>query len=551
MEYSSTALSLLDRMMMNKIVLLCIVLIFNASWVVASERSITESSNRNGGGKGRGTKTRSRHLYGKGKGKGKGKGSSKKATSPPTVSSHPSLEPSSAPSGVPTLSSAPSSIPSPYPSGAPTSSPSYTPSSLPSVSSYPSLEPTATPSSEPTLTPSASPSESPQPSGKPSISSAPSIDTISGLKIIVDPNGNEGIQIGCAVPIDASDVEFAQATVREALVDFIFLVKFEKNASIEQILNDLDRDFVQFIFDNYIACPSDAFDVTKPIGIWSSPMDSVADDFVCAKQDEDTICLAIEGSFTMLYPTSTEIVLSVEEENVLGFIKDAIEAAETRIRREMQQTHSFSSSNNDIKELVYIGKRNEVKFSQGGLISRATDQNQEYLGNEKLSTMGSVLVGSSVIIVLGMLFAVNRRKKRRKDNDVITLRNKSGYAEYDADDSINGKSATEILTPTSSPDRELKFPLRLPIATLGENVNHSSERHFTQNVHHCNSATCQVCQSQQNPEFIRLNDLHEDMDIDYSRASSSPLDFDFEPASRGLHDDYSKRTYITPNTVTL
>lgn len=535
--------------MMNKLVLLCVLMVVNSSWIVASERSISKNRNRNHIGRVRESKIRSRNL---GKGKGKGKGSSKKATSPPTISSHPSLDPSSSPSGVPTISSAPSAIPSPYPSGAPTSSPSHSPSSPPTVSSHPSSVPTSSPSSEPTSTPSLSPSKSPQPSGKPSISSAPSINTISGQKIIVDINGDEGIQNGCATPTEASDVEFAQATVKTALVDFVYLVKFAKNATIEQILNDLDRDFSQFIFDNYIVCPSDTFDVNKPIGIWSSPMDSVADDFVCAKQEDDTICLAIDGSFTMLYPTTSEIVLSVEEEGVLGFIKDAIESAGIgRMRRELQETPVFSSSNTDIKELVYIGKRNEVTFSQGGLITRASGQDAQYLGDEKLSTTGAVLVGSSVIIVLGILFAADRRRKRKKDSDVVTLRNKNGYAEYDADDSLNGNSTTEILTPTSSPDRELKFPLRLPNATHGENSNYSSDRLHTQNVHHCNSATCQICQSQQHPEFIRLNNFHEDMEFDYSRASSGTLDFDFEPASRGLHDEYSDRSYITPNTVTL
>lgn len=525
-------------MMMNKIVLICILLVSNASWFVASERSASV--------KGRGSKRRSRNL-----GKGKGKGSSKKATSPPTISSHPSSEPSSSPSGVPTTSSSPSAIPSPYPSGAPTATPSRAPSSPPTVSSHPSLEPTEIPSSVPTSTPSVSPSFSPQPSGKPSISSAPTINTISGNNIIVDANGDEGIQNGCAVPADASDVEFAQATVRTVQVDFLYLLKYAKNATIEQILNDLDRDFAQFIFDNYITCPTDTFDVNKPIGIWSAPMDSVADDFVCSKQDEDTICLAIEGSFTMLYPTNAGIVLSAEEEAVLGFVKDAIEAMGTRIRRELQETPTFSSSNSDIKELVYIGKRNEVTFAQGGLIARATGQDEQFVGNEKLSTTGGVLIGSSVIIVLGILFAADRRRKTKKDSDVVTLRNKSGYAEYDADDSFHGISTTEVLTPTSSPDRDVKFPLRLPVVTPGESSNYSSARYFTQNVHHCNSATCHVCQNQQDPEFIRLNNLHEDMEIDYSRASSGTLDFDFEPEARGLHDDYSNRTYMIPNTVTL
>lgn len=540
-EHSSPLYVLcIDRMMMNKIVLVCILLVSNASWFVASERSAS--------GKGRGSQRRSRNL---GKGKGKGKGSSKKATSPPTISSHPSLEPSPSPSGVPTTSSSPSSIPSPYPSGAPTATPSRSPSSAPTVSSHPSLEPTATPSLEPTSTPSASPSSSPQPSGKPSISSAPTIDTISGKKIIVDANGDEGIQNGCAVPADTSDVEFAQATVRTVQVDFLYLLKYEKNATLDQILNDLDRDFAQYIFDNYITCPIDTFDVNKPIGIWSAPMDSVASDFVCAKQDEDTICLAIEGLFTMLYPTNAGIVLSAEEEAVLGFVKDAIEAMETRIRRKLQETPTFSSSNSDIKEIVYIGKRNEVTFAQGGLITRATGQDEQFAGNEKLSTTGAVLVGSSVIIVLGILFAADRRRKRKKYSDVVTLRNKSGYAEYEADDSFHGISTTEVLTPTSSPDRDVKFPLRLPVVTPGENSNSSSARYLTQNVHHCNSATCQVCQNQQDPEFIHLNNLRDDMEIDYSRASSSTLDFDFEPETRGLHDEYSNRTYIIPNTVTL
>lgn len=495
------------------------------------------------------------HINNKGRNRGiidrnlgsKGKGKSNK-TQAPTLSSMPTSTPSSRPSAAPSTTSSPSKIPSSNPSFTPTSQPSRSPSQSPTTSSQPSSEPTADPTSKPTSTPSQRPSVSFQPTQMPSVSLAPSIHTISGQQLILDANGTEIVQNGCAVPPQASPVEFAEASIRQVVVEFIFLVRYKKDAASEQIIKDLDRELAQFVFDNFIECPTSEFKINDPIGTLSSPVDFISQDFICAEQRTDTSCLAIEASFTILYPTNAELVVLAAEEAVLRFLKDAMNMM-NRFRRTLQITPEFTSSNPDVTQVVYVGKRNEISISQSGIISSATSQEYEKLGGNRLSTIGGILVGSAIVVVLGIFFVV-KKKRTEMHNYHTSLRNKSGYAEYEADNRYRESNESLALnsTPASTPERELRFPMSLNGL---DDAKYSSERYHTQNVHQCKSSTCLVCKTNQEPEFIRLKSWREDVEVEYCRASSSSLDFDFDPASRELHDEFSDRKYGTPNTVTL
>lgn len=408
----------------------------------------------------------------------------------------------------------------------------------PTVSPSPTIS--VSPSFVPTL--SHAPSLSVQPSGAPSISNAPTVNVVSGHKPIEGSEGYEGIQNGCPVPKQVDASEFSEESVKRVVVQFVYMVKYLSTGNKDGVLKALDLEIPEFVYNKYISCPKtvDSFVLDKPIGVSSAPNDSIADDLKCTKVTDGENCVVVDAEFTLLFPSSASINESLEENTVLSFMKNAMTAAETRMRR-MQQSPEFSSSNSDITGVVFVGSRDDVSFPQSSIISSALGDGDGYK-SRGISAVGGVLVGASILIVLAALFAADRRRKRKMSAfNESTLRSKTGYAEYEAG-TLDGDSDGMTMTPRSSPER-VKFPIS------HSDSNASSTRYETQNVHHCKSATCKICKAKSDPEFIRLNSLSA---WDDEIEGDFPTDgFNIEPGSRGLHDEFSDRKYGTPNTVTL
>jgi hypothetical protein len=409
----------------------------------------------------------------------------------------------------------------------------------------PTVSPSPTISVRPSIAPTVShaPTISIQPSGAPSVSHAPTVNVISGKKPLSVSEGYDGVQNGCPVPNEADASEFAEATVKRIVVQFVYMVKYKSTGDKDAILKALDLEIPQFVYDNYISCPktSDGFVLDKPIGVSSSPNDSIATDLKCSKVAEGESCVVVDAEFNLIFPSSASINESLEEDAVLDFVKNSMAAAEARARRNMQGNVEFSSSNTDVTGVVFVGSRDDVSFPETSIVSSALGDGDGF-GSGGISAVGGVLVGAAILVVLAALFAADRRRKRRiSELNDSTLRNKSGYAEYEAG-SLDGDSDGMTMTPTSSPER-VKFPIS------HADSNPSSTRYQTQNVHHCKSATCKICKASSDPEFIRLNALSawdDEVEGDFPTEG-----FNIEPGSRGLHDEFSDRKYETQNTVTL
>lgn len=403
----------------------------------------------------------------------------------------------------------------------------------PTVSPSPTIS--TSPSSRPTI--SHAPSLSFQPSGAPTISAAPTVDTISGEEIVLDWNGYQGVQMGCKVPNNVNSAEFAEESVKRANVTFVYKVKYANAARGENVLKSLEIEIPQFVYKNYILCPvnQNDFSIEKPIGISSSPSDSIADDLKCADANNGDICVLVDAKFVLLYPSSASINERLEVDTLLSFIKDSMTATGAG-RRNMQANAKFNPTSPDIISLTFVGSRNDSSFPGTSVISSSLEEEGS---TSKISTVGGIFVAAAVLIVLGVLFLADKRRRRRSHYD-SDLRHKAGYAEYDGDGTLDGDS--DGLTPTSSPVR-VKFPVS------SSDFNNVSTRYQTQNVHHCKSATCLICKASGDPEFIKLRvtyETGEEVTGDFSMDG-----FELEPGRRGLHDEFSDRKYGTPNTVTL
>lgn len=398
----------------------------------------------------------------------------------------------------------------------------------PTLSTYPSFSPTI--SHAPTL--------SIQPSGAPTISAAPTVDTISGKEILVEWDGYQGVQLGCKVSTGVSGIEFAEESVKRVNVTFVYKVKYLNTASRENVLKSLDLDIPQFTYNQYIVCPvnKNDFSEEKPIGVSSSPSDSLANDLKCADTNNGDICVLVDAIFVLLYPSSASLNEQLEVESLLSFMKNAMSATGTG-RRNLQANPKFTPTNPDITSVSFVGSRTDSSFPGTSVIPSSLEEGKA----SKISTVGGVFVAAAVLIVLGVLFLADKRRRKRLYYD-SELRFKTGYAEYDGDRTLDGDSDGLTMTPTSSPER-IKFPIS------SSDFNSTSTRYETQNVHQCKSATCLICKASGDPQFLRLRALSEtgeDVSGDLSTNG-----FELEPGSRGLYDEFSERKYGTPNTVNL
>jgi hypothetical protein len=80
----------------------------------------------------------------------------------------------------------------------------------------------------------------------------PSVNTIVGTKFV-----DGGIQQGCTVPSNMDDSNFAEESVKRVPISFVYTIRFKTSANENIVQSDIEKDFQNFVFNNYINCEVD------------------------------------------------------------------------------------------------------------------------------------------------------------------------------------------------------------------------------------------------------------------------------------------------------
>lgn len=502
-------------------------------------------------------------------GKSKKKG---KRTPSPTLSALPSSSPSV--SHAPSISSLPSPSPSSLPTAHPTTTPTGTPSVSPSISQQPSSQPTVFPTVSPSSLPSASPTKSNVPSSTPSISASPTINVIEGNFI---DDLNNSTQSGCPAP-PGEEENYAENRVRRIIAEFVYAVRYRTDSADgdqqKQVILAMEKDFHSLLFQSYVNCGEfksrvrnlNEFDVNKPIGTSSLPVDEPATDLACTDAEENETCLAIYGGVTMLYPQQSDINSDLAVYEVLDFVKNAV----------TDETLVFSDPN--IVGVDYYGKVGKDFTSLEDLVARSNRNNET--GDDGIITPFTVLAAvASVIIVGSALYAMKlRRRGTIVEGDIYgTLRGtqRKGIYDYDDidktldDDDIRG-SVESMPSPNrlveiensrrrgisrASARKKISFPLSLPIIEVGddaESIESDKVRYYAP-IDQCTPSDENRDARQRNSaEFVECDegengDWYEGSDIDFSERSQG----DYAPLYSLSTGEASTRRYKVPNTVDM
>lgn len=482
---------------------------------------------------------------------------SHKPTSSP--SSQPTSNPSGTPSAAPSLSTQPSYKPSPVPSHTPTSSPTSPPTSNPSStpSAAPSLHPTPLPSASPSISPSQYPTQSVLPSYSPTLSYAPTLEVIAGTTFNARENT---IQTGCVAP-KGEEINYAASGVRRIAVEFLYSVTYIKDntrTKVEQegqIIRDLEIDFHSMVFNSYVDCPQLRLNIKSrararalnefvldsgdhPIGASSLPKDSAVTDLACSNGNEGREaqgCILIDGGMTIIYPADSNTNNDLAVYDVLEFLSNSIRENEL----EPRDPH--------IAGVEYYGQRNSDLFnnSSGAIVSSAKNNDIRGGGDDEVSAFGGVVIGASIILLIGTLFAVRKRqtqKRFRKLNDgtLTSLRGGSDDGSYDLDGvdefefepEYHNNKLVEIdeRTLKRSTGTGNRFPLTLPIVEVGDDGDHSSA---SDNVRYYAGVSRTV-------GSIPSCSWDDEIEVDFSISKKWKF-------SHG--DDASSRSYTVSNTV--
>ena len=354
---------------------------------------------------------------------------------------------------------------------------------------------------------------------------------------------------------------YAEESVQRVVVSFLYSVRFDEKAEVEDVIANMENYFQDKVFNDYVDCDGASrvrvhvrfrnlqwSSQTNAIGASTLPQDAPAMDLACSLEEKGEICLPVDGSLTVIYPAAIGGVNSDEEElKVLEFIETAIE--------------NFETINTDLKGADYYGKREDFNATlMTGLMISVPDT-----GTDGISGAGIGMISTSFILVGLALFAGDKRRKNarfERDNvgALTTLRGEPDKSDYDLyeiqpGDDDDDLDTLEGTSDSGSPNRKsrdagMPFPLVLPVRLNGDDSDGSSNMKYydhMQDVHHCKSATCQQCRpSGQFGERVRFihssqGEWYEDCEIDFSdqRGNGAVGDMD------------SVRTYETPNTVTL
>ncbi len=443
--------------------------------------------------------------------------------------------PSSVPSLSPSPSAAPSKSPSTSPSQSPTSEPSKTPTRAPTQ--HPSSKPSSIPSSKPTISHQPSISHQPtisiMPSSKPSYSFSPWCNDLA-----INDLSN--------VPVTSNIVEGTYA----------YEMKYQKSANLTEVLEDLDDSVLRLLVENHVWCGDNGSNrrlsesslghkhvmgiklqtsryqrgERRSLLIDGLSMDTIdiENQHKCKEltSSQETNCDVFDGTYTLYLRENSDLNHQQAMDMVLGTIRTGMD--DGKLAKSVQNCNA----------LHYSGATagDEYRSDVPGQVT----QLEQPIVSASLSSMGVLVVAAGSIITMLIVFAATRRRERYTftrdvqfvDDDDFLFGKGIGLDDVDKETDLMSNGQVRILGDDSSDCSDIygyggngRKSRRLTDKNL-------CERDDAMNVHHCTSATCQICAQRRRVDPVFVKSMYPD---------TAPSQI--QPRRR--------RDYATPDTISL
>jgi len=400
---------------------------------------------------------------------------------------------------------------------------------------------------------------------------------ISGLKRIVTDDGEIGLQSGCPLPLNKTDVNYAEETAIRDIVPFVYSVNIINGFPLNDIITDVETRLNTKLFDSYVNCETtrrlnerdmrhldvvnattDISGISRPIGVSSLPKDTQSDK-MCSSTNVEETCVIIDGTVTFLF-----------EADSYGFTDFAQQVdALTFIRNEIDSMGDM----NGIADITYAGAIDDIQSNTDfTLIIPRVESAEKAKEGTKVSALGYALIAAACFLTVGAFLTLRKFKSRtyhrkeeillsgfednyhKREVNVSTMQN--GRQRLDSDTSAEDQDLTDNI---DNEFRDILYNNKLQglddSMSLHEaiefDINDFNAQHFRQQVHHCTSSTCEVCRQEaagKPVRFVTVDDEEDGIEVDlvgnthmnthgYDRILKSP-------GSLG-----SSRSYETPDTV--
>lgn len=448
-----------------------------------------------------------------------------------------------------------------------------------SPSLLPSLQPTSNPSKTPSVAPSSAPSISSKPSSTPSLSLQPTEETISGTKKVRGEDGQDGIQSGCPIPQNVDRASYAEESVIRHVVSFIYTVTVIDGSSWDNLIGTVEARVNQKLFDDYVNCSTARrlnyknerymIDIGQanatenmtrdphPIGVSSLPNDKRSDEMACDATKAGETCVVIDGAVSFLFETDASFSPFLQQVDALSFVKNNLAATIENV--------------NGISGMKYMGAMDDVLLNNDGVIITGVNLMEEIEDKGRITPFGYITVTSAGIIffVAVALLAMKIIRSNAYDpmDEEILLDYGTEYSKEIVDvgaipqggerlKSYAPSNAQNIVrTPLDDNFRSPDDSSPLDDFKLPNNYgkpNNFRTRYYTQEVHRCVSATCEICRqdtTQEGIRFVNVDTEEDGVEVDmmgnvlHSRYSHAGILR--SPSSLCK----SPRSYNTPDTV--
>jgi len=369
-------------------------------------------------------------------------------------------------------------------------------------------------------------------------------------------DGELGFQSGCPIPPNTSDAIYAEKNAVRDVISFVYSVNIFNDASLNDITTSVETRLHQKLFDDYVNCATtrrlnhnyirhldqvnatmDVSGMSRPIGVSSLPKDTPFDQ-KCSSSNIEETCVIIDGAITFLFESDSDGFIDFHQQSdALTFIKNEIDNM---------------GDIDGISEITFAGATGDGILSKTDvnlIIPRA--QSVENLENDeevtKVASFGYILIaGAGTILVVVILFAMRRNKSRtyqRKEKEILLSAFKDNYCEKENDVSAirNGRqrldsdSSSKAQDTMDTLDNKLRYiqhnnQLQGPddFDSLHEfieaEINDVNAQHFTQQVHHCTSSTCQVCRRHATGKSVKFVNVENEEGIEVDITGNINMD---------------------------
>lgn len=416
----------------------------------------------------------------------------------------------------------PSSVPSLSPS------PSAAPSKAPSTS--PSKSPTSEPSKRPTRAPSQQPSSKPSsvPSSKPTISHQPSISHQPTISIMPSSKPSYSFSPWCN-DLASNDLSNVPVTTNQVEGTYVYEMVYQMGANLTEVLEDLDESILRLLIQNHVWCGDNgsnrrlsinSLDHEHVMGIKiqmsklqrgerrSLLIDGLSMDGIdeetqheCKEltSSQNTNCDVFDGTYT----------LYLREDSILNH-EEAKSMVLSTIRTGMNDG-GLANGVQNIDTLHYSGATAGGEYRSD--VPGQVKQLEQPIASASLSSMGVLVVAAGSIITMLLVFAATRRRERYTftrdvqfvDDDDFLFGKGIGLDGVDNETDLMSNGHVRILGDDSSDCSDIygyggdgRKSHRLTDKNL-------CERDDAMNVHHCTSATCQICAQRRmvDPVFVK------------------------------------------------